>query len=58
MPSTRNILQFNTTNYEKFEGTRSMFGLLGTICIPAEEEISPREGGSNGRFRTLQNEKR
>lgn len=33
-------------------------GILGPICIPAEEEISPREGGSNERFRTLHNDKR
>jgi len=56
--STRNILQFNTTNFGQFESTRSKFGVLGPICIPAEEEISPTEGGSNRRFRNLHNEKR
>jgi len=58
LPSTRNVLQFNTTNCGQFEGTRSKFGILGPICIPPEEEIPLREEGSDGRFRTLPNEKR
>jgi hypothetical protein len=57
LPSIRNILQFNTTNCGQFEGTRSKFGVLGPIGIPAEEEITPRVRGNNGRFRNLHDEK-
>lgn len=53
LPSTRNILHFNMTNCGQFEDRGSKFGILGPICIPAEEEISPREGRSNRRFRNL-----